>query len=378
VDFSTRFHSAGLDKGRLRRLMQEGALDGILLTSPENVFYTTGYTALPSSGNPILYTLRNRLPFFSFVNREAAITLLCWGFSAQQVDFGYDTLVGFNDFDGATEALRTLLQQQLPSSPRLAVESTCPRYVLQQLEGIGLPSSALAGADDLLAQLRLIKSSEETELLKTSTAIIEQTVAELYEILHRGMSRLDLTREAKYRMIRNGATGISHITFSFAQANPEVAIGELLGDGRLATLDLGGIYNGYCSDNRRYAYCGEIPASLQQRYEAMVDIVDRVGAALVPGRSYAEIYRLALDLYAQHGISRLARFNHVGHNIGLETEEEWLTDTPHAAIREGMVINIELYALAETGEQIGDEETYIIEADGPTRISVLPREIRRV
>lgn len=43
-----------------------------------------------------------------------------------------------------------------------------------------------------------------------------------------------------------------------------------------------------------------------------------------------------------------------------------------------MVINIELYSKAETGEQIGDEETYIIGPAGPERISVLPREIHTV
>ena len=43
-----------------------------------------------------------------------------------------------------------------------------------------------------------------------------------------------------------------------------------------------------------------------------------------------------------------------------------------------MVICIELYSIAETGQQIGDEETYVIEAEGPRRISVLPREIRVV
>ena len=43
-----------------------------------------------------------------------------------------------------------------------------------------------------------------------------------------------------------------------------------------------------------------------------------------------------------------------------------------------MVINIELYTKAESGEQIGDEETYVIEHSGPRRISVLPREIHVV
>jgi Xaa-Pro aminopeptidase len=378
ADFSTRFHPVGLDKGKLRTLMQQREFDGMLLTSPENVFYTTGYTALPSSGNPILYTLRSRLPFFSYVDGDGQVTLLCWGFSAEGVDFGADQLVGFNNYAGALDAVRTLLSEKLAAGSRLGIESTCPYYVLTLIDEAVPSHQPLVVADALLAQLRLIKSAEEIALVRKSTEIIEQTVAELYGVLHRGMSRLDLTQEAKYRMIRNGATGISHITFSFAQANPEVAIGERLDVGRLATLDLGGIYNGYCSDNRRYAYAGTIPDSLLERYRVMVEIVDRVGEALVPGTAYADVFRLTLDLYTQHGINPLGRFTHVGHNIGLETEEQWLDDDTETTVEEGMVINIELYSTAQTGEQIGNEETYIVGTHGPERISALPREIHVV
>lgn len=376
MSFSTRFHPPGLDRARLRAALQQRRLDGLLLTSPENVFYTTGYTALPSSGNPILYTLRNRLPFFSYVDGDGHVTLLCWGFSAEGVDFGADEIVGFNDYAGALRALGALLARQLGAGGRLGVESTCPYYVLQVVERSIQPRPALEVIDDVLARLRLIKSEAEIALLKKSTEIIESTVAELYGLLYRGMGRLELTREAKSRLIKNGANGVSHITFSFAQANPEVAIDETIQDGRLITLDLGGIYDGYCSDNRRYAYAGTPPDSLRARYEVMVGIVDGVGAMLVPGTTYAAAFQRAVALYAEHNIAALARFNHVGHHIGLETEEEWLDDSAEATIQPGMVINIELYSLAETGEMIGDEETYVIETAGPVRISTLPREIR--
>ena len=177
--------------------------------------------------------------------------------------------------------------------------------------------------------------------------------------------------------MRNGCDGISHLTFSFAQANPEYDIDEKLDPGRLITLDLGGIYKGYCSDNRRYAYTGRVPGSLLERYEQMVEIVDGVGAALMPGASYASLMQLARDLYDRRKLLPLGRFNHVGHNIGLETEERWLDESPDT-VRAGMVINIELYSLAETGEQIGNEETYLITKNGPERLSNLPRKIREI
>ena len=189
-------------------------------------------------------------------------------------------------------------------------------------------------------------------------------------MLEPGGSRVALMREAKERLYRHGADGISHATFSFATANPEVEIDESFDPGRLATLDLGAIVGGYCSDNRRYAYCGELPAALQSRYETMVEIVDGVGAALKPGTPYAELQQLGVDLFERHRIELLKRFTHVGHNIGLETEEEWIDDRPDRVIKAGMVINIELYSHAETGEQIGNEETYVVEEDGPRRLSV--------
>ena len=107
----------------------------------------------------------------------------------------------------------------------------------------------------------------------------------------------------------------------------------MLDEGRLVTLDLGGIYNGYCSDNRRYAYAGAIPDSLLRRYEVMVEIVDQRRCGAHSGTSYADCSSWLWTSTPEHGISALARFTHVGHNIGLETEEQWLDDNASARWR---------------------------------------------
>jgi Xaa-Pro aminopeptidase len=372
-----RFRSIGFDRSRMCAAMKTAGVPAMLLTSPENVYYTTGYTALPSAGNPILYMLRNRLPFFSFVTDEGKVTLICWGFSTWDMEFGADEVIGFNNLDEGCEALQRLVVGRSMKGSRLGLESTCPLYVLGLIRATEREVE-LVDANALLDEVRLIKSPAEIECLRKSVEIIETTCAELFGLLYVGMGRNELTREAKYRLIRNGAEGVSHLTFSFAQANPEFDIDEKLEKGRLVTLDLGAIYRGYCSDNRRYAYSGKVPSELEDIYQQMVEIVDAVGAALAPGTRYYELMELARSLYAARKLTPLGRFNHVGHNIGLETEERWLDNDTHTAVRAGMVINIELYSTAATGEQIGDEETYIIEPTGPVRISRLPRQIREI
>lgn len=48
------FLPVGLNRTRLTTMMQGRGLDGVFFSSPENVFYTTGYPCLPGSGNPII------------------------------------------------------------------------------------------------------------------------------------------------------------------------------------------------------------------------------------------------------------------------------------------------------------------------------------
>jgi Xaa-Pro aminopeptidase len=377
IDVNTaapRFDSLGFSRERFAAAAAEQDLAGVLLTSGENIFYATGYPALPSAGNPILYALRSRYPAAAYIDREGTITLLCWGYSAYGVEFGADEVVGFTHEAEAYECLERVLRDK--AAGRLGVEPSCPRQVLQTIERAGR-SADVADGGALLTGLRLIKSDAEIAAIQRSTDVVERTVAELNELLEPGMSRLALMDEARRRAIANGATGISHITFSFGQQNPEHAIDEPLDEGFLATLDLGAIVDGYCSDNRRYAFAGEIPAELQDRYERMVAVVDGIGAALVPGATYAEVFARAAELHTEHGFEMHERATHVGHHIGLETEEEWITNDPGKRIEANMVINIEQYSF-ETGPPIGDEETFVVGPDGTRRITSLPREIHRV
>jgi Xaa-Pro aminopeptidase len=183
---------------------------------------------------------------------------------------------------------------------------------------------------------------------------------------------------ARALLIERGASGISHLTFTFGGSNPEIEIAEPLEAGSLVTLDLGAIVGGYCSDNRRYAFMGELPDGLRATYDTMVSIVDDVGEMLTPGTSDLEIFNRALELHAERGVPPLARFTHTGHNIGLETEERWLADADDLVIEPSMAINIELYTNTGTHGQIGDEETYFVTDSGPERVSALPRVIREI
>jgi Xaa-Pro aminopeptidase len=366
------FRPVGLDRSRLFALMKERNLDGIFISSPENVFYTTGYPTLPGSGNPIVYALKNQLPYYSFIGKDGQTTLLCWGGAAMGIDYGTDDVRMYFTFQMSVDELVGLMGEKLQPGCSVGVESTFPYYALQLLQEHARPARILV-ADDIFNQLRLIKSQAEIERIRRSTHIIDRTVLELAHNLRLGMSRLELIQEAKWGMLKNGAQGIDHVTVAFGAANPEVALGELLEANQIVTLDLGAVYEGYVSDNRRLVYTGSVPETLKQLHQKLCWVVAELGKALRPGINFGELHARADDLFAQAGIDPM--FLHVGHSLGLQVEEHWIMAEDPTPVEKDMVLNIELYSPSDDGVMIGDEETFVVTSGEPEKLSSLPSDI---
>jgi Xaa-Pro aminopeptidase len=366
------FKPIGLDRPRLFSLMDQRGLDGIFLSSPENVFYTTGFPTLPTSGNPIVYALRNQLPFFSFISKQKTVTLLSWGGASMGLEYGVDDVRSFFTYQMSVDELTALISEKLQPGCRVGVESTFPFYAIQLIQEHARPAD-IQVVDDLIHQLRLVKSAAEVERIRMSTQIIEQAVLELAQNLRLGMSRLELIQEAKFQMLKNGAHGVDHVTVAFGSANPEVALGEKLEENQIVTLDLGAVYEGYVSDNRRLVFTGAVPDGLKQLHQKLCWIVAEMGKVLRPGKTFGELHAYAFELYEKAGVDPM--FLHVGHSIGLQVDEHWIMGDDPTPVEENMVLNIELYSFSDEGVMIGDEETFLVTGNAPEKISQLPVEI---
>ncbi len=366
------FKPVGLDRTRLLAGMQERALDGVFFSSPEAVFYATGYPCLPSSGNPIVYAMRNQFPPYAFMGKDGQMSLLCWTGAAMGVDYGAEDVRSYMTYDMSVEELANLIGEKLQPGCRVGVESTFPFYAAELLRQAARPAE-IELIDNLIGELRLIKSPVEIERIRKSTQIIDQTVLELADCLHVGMSRLELIQEAKARLLKNGAGGVDHVTIAFGAANPEVALGELLERDQIVTLDLGAAYEGYVSDNRRLVYTGKIPDGLRELHRKLCQIVAEMGQACRPGKTFGELHAHAFELFEREELFPM--FLHVGHSLGLQVDERWILGDDPTPIRKGMVLNIELYSPSDEAVMVGDEETYVVTDGDPEQLSGLPAEI---
>ncbi len=366
------FLPVGINREKLLALIKERGLDGIFFSSPENVFYTTGYPCLPSSGNPIIHALRNQLPYCSFAGSDGRMILLAWAQATMGIEYGVDDYRSWFTFPMAVDELTAFITETLKPGCSIGVDSSTPFFLTsllqEKVEGI-----KLVNVDDLIRSLQLVKSPAEIERIRKSTAIIDKTVLELADCLHAGMTRLELIQEAKTRMQKNGADGADHVTVAFGPANPEIALDESIEPDQIVTLDLGAVYQGYASDNRRLVYTGSIPPELAELHKKLCWVVAEMGKALQPGKTFGEMNALAYEVYAKVGVDPM--FLHVGHSVGLHVDEAWLLPDDPTVIEKNMVINIELYSLSDQGVMIGDEETFVVTGGEPQKLSTLPVEI---
>jgi len=99
-----KFTPAGFNKSKFMNLMDSMGIDRVLVTSPENVAYVTGYPCLPSSGNPILFAIRNYYPFYAYINKKGETFLISWEYSLD-IDLGADNLIKHVNRDLALHGL---------------------------------------------------------------------------------------------------------------------------------------------------------------------------------------------------------------------------------------------------------------------------------
>jgi Xaa-Pro aminopeptidase len=356
----------GVGKEKIVAQMRARGLDGLLLTSPESVYYTSGLPTLPGSGNPILFALKNQLPSFVYIGADGKITLLCWIAATMGFTFDVDEVLSFFNWESAHDELHDFLKATLKPGSKIGGESSCPLSVLLKMYSVVDPS-AITIADDILLQLRLIKNEQEIARIRKATAIVEAAVAEMRGQIAPGISRLALISAAKRLMLAHGATGIGHTTIAFGKSNPEIAFDETLEAGQLVTLDMGAVVDGYCSDNRRLLYTGPIPDDLLNLHSTMCDIVKQVGQACVPGTAFADLYNLAAEIYTSRELPPF--FISAGHSIGLQTEEVWISPDSPYTVQAGMVLNIELYTPYHDGSNIGDEETFLVTESGAIQLT---------
>ncbi|WP_445612684.1 M24 family metallopeptidase [Geobacillus sp. YF-1] len=345
---------------KLRKLLQEHGIDGLLVTNGYNRRYLTGFTgtagvALVSCDGAVLIT------DFRYVEQ-----------ATKQAD-------GFEVVEHSGPIVKEIAHQvKRLGINRLGFEQEDVTYAAHQTyqEAIG---AELVPTSSLVEKLRLIKSEAEIKIVKEAAAIADAAFAHILSFIRPGVTEIEVANELEFFMRKQGASSSSFDTIvasGYRSALPHgVASEKTIERGELVTLDFGAYYKGYCSDLTRTVAVGDISAELRTIYEVVLEAQRRGMAGLKAGITGKEADALTRDYIREKGYGDY--FGHsTGHGIGLEIHEgPTLSFRSDAVLEPGMIVTVEpgIYIPGLGGVRIEDDT--VITADGNEALTHSPKEL---
>lgn len=295
---------------RLRTLLKEEKLDAVLMASPANIRYNSGFTGRDS---------------FAYISQEKQVILTDsrYTLQAEEEGPGFQVLTISRD-RGYGVLLAELLQDD--GVERLGFEDGAMLYntVVGLQKAAGIPAENWVMLGEKLNKLRIIKDEYEISCMARAQEIADATFSYILEYLKPGVTELEIAAKMEYYMRTHGADdkGFDTIVASgYHSAMPHaVPTDKKLEEGDFVTLDFGCNYKGYISDMTRTVVIGKASGKQKEIYQIVLDAQLTALAGLRAGITGKEGDSLARDVIEKAGYG--AYFGHgLGHSVGLEVHE---------------------------------------------------------
>ena len=291
---------------RLRTAIAERDLDGLVVSSPANILYLSGFRG--SSG--VLLVAADRLLLLSdFRYRiQAARQAAGWEFIE----------VPRRLFAKTGETAKETGLRRLGFDPS---HLTCER---REELAAGAGEVELAPAGRLVEELRMVKSPEEIAQIRAAAGLADRALAHIAGLLRPGVSEREVALEGEFLMRRDGAEAAAFDIIIASGPNSALPHAETsereLQPGDLVVVDIGARVGGYCSDMTRTYAVGEASERAQEVYRVVHRAQRQAVAAVRPGAVCRELDSLARSAIEAGGYGEY--FGHgLGHGVGLEVHE---------------------------------------------------------
>ena len=355
--------NGGSHLSRIDRLLGafEGrGIDTLLVTSPSNRLYMSGFTG--SSANLLIAGDRRLLITDGRYATQAA---------AQAADYELVIHKG------------PLLDQVAASA--LDMEAAClgfdPELTtvadFETLSKLLEPDCELVGVSGLVEGLRLLKDEAEMEALRRAIAIGDAAMEVAEEAIRPGVREIDVAIAIEQEFRLAGASGPSFPVIVASGRNAAMphhspTVKEIE-EGDSVVVDMGAKLDGYCSDMTR-TFCAGGPTPMFEKIYGIVLEAQRAAIDGVRGGlSAKDCDGLARDVISAAGYGD--RFGHgTGHGVGLDIHESpRVSFTSKDVLQAGMVHSVEpgIYLPDWGGVRI--EDLVLVTEDGSETLSRYPK-----
>ena len=376
--FSTQEFEQRLIKAQ--DVMQQYKLDGVLLTTPQNIRYFTGYDSqfwesptrpwfviVPASGKPI-----GIVPEIgeSEFKKTWLDDIKTWP-SPRPEDEGISIVK-------STLEHLTKIHGQIGAEFGKEMAIRMPVKDLFKLKE-NLHSNIVDGSDAIW-EMRMIKTNTEIERIKKICSIASDAYYDLPSKLNIGDTEREAVNKLKIDIINRGADNVPFMPGISGEGGvSQIVCGpsdRIIEKGDILFIDTGSTFDGYfCDFDRNFAF-GSATSEVEKVNEILWNATEAGINAAKPGVSTFDIFN-TMNKIISDGNAVGNNVGRLGHGLGLQlTEPPSHRPGDNTIIKENMVLTIEPGMEYAKGKMIVHEENVVIRKDGAELITKrAPKEI---
>ena len=358
--------------------MKRHGLDALLVRSPENITYVSGYETPGYYKYHCLVIVPGHEPVFVLRRfEELNVPEYSWLTEHVPVD----------DWEHPPEVTaRTLRELKLERS-RIGVEKQGWFYTVDEHETLirSLPKASFVDAIEVLWCARMRKSEEEIAMMKRSAAIVDKAMEAGIEASAPGVSDDHVNAEVNRVIFENGGEymGLPPFVLSGERTSlpHQTARSEVIGQRDLVYFEISASKWRYAAALMRTIFIGEPSATQRKCATACIGAVDKAMEVIRPGITAEQVDRAARSVVEKAGFGEYWR-HRLGYSIGVNYPPDWgegeiisLRKGEEQPLKAGMTFHMVPLCLVYREFGIGFSETICVTSTGCERFSKLPLRI---
>jgi Xaa-Pro dipeptidase len=364
--------------GKLAKLLEERGACSIIVTSPGNTFYFTGFRdgilVYSRDGAILLVPALEYLRARETVEAEGLdVEVVAYKPYGLPDELVLDARGGARVISGSVE---DALRQFIPKDCRKLLYDRLDSSMYVKLS----KDYSLTDVGRDISLIRAVKEPCEIERIEEAVRIAEQALNKALSSLEPGVSETEIAGVIESEMRSLGAEDHAfppivafgaNTVYPHAQPSPR----RRLEDGQPVLIDLGAVYKGYHSDMTRTIDYGGVGDEFTSTLRAVLEAVDAAIEAVKPGARIGDVDLAARRVLEKNGLHKY--FIHsLGHGVGVEIHEyPRVSMDNNDKLLEGMVITVEpgVYIPDKFGIRV--EEMVLVTSRGARLLTSFPREI---
>ncbi|MGI6086741.1 MAG: M24 family metallopeptidase [Kiritimatiellia bacterium] len=341
---------------KLQRKIRAKGLDALLVHSNEadfpNVRYLSNYwplfeTAgvfLPAVGRPVLIIGPESEAFARGHSVIKDIRKILYYRESAEPDYPGIKLDSFEEIFKRANNGKGVRKLGIAGYPIM------PITIYEAIKAV-LPEGSIVKADDLMFEMRMIKSEAEIAMLRQAFKISETAVEAVLNNIKPGMTEQQVVGIAQQAFYQNGAEYESHPTYVLSGVNSSHAIGRpgkrVIKKGDLVQLNVGARYNGYSPSIGLPICIGKMDAKMKDLVKFGLEAHLKTISWVKTGVPASEVATKFFDFVKKRGYGKNLLYGPC-HGLGmLEVERPWMETTSKYKLRTNMTFQIDTFLTAK-------------------------------